>query len=589
MSQLAEVENLRDLEREKIEQTTQKIENAMEMDNYRLVLKYKENLLKLLEKWEGYHLQVAEKKKLGINDSSMRSIHREVLDLTEKTVEKADNYYIQLKVKKKEEKQAERQRIAAKAESEKAARQDAEREIRMPILKDLFTSEMREINRITTGYVKNISNRSWVPDIQALKDEIAYIESRYGDAMDAYQQYMTFGKDQVLLGQMRELKNAEERKYRADILAIKSYMTKLETNPRPGNVRLPARQAQPPKNQNQPAKIVKQQSPDKTPFEKTVLKSFEDNITSVSMDDRHVLVGLSNGKVGAVYYKEKFVKEKFVTDCSSVGITAVLADSFDVAGKSLFYAGDQRGWLYALGEKGELIHKLKVKDGPIFAIQDVEVKKIWVYSNKGRSVVVLERNQLVVQANKASKFSMDLDATFHRTRAKGDFPLEEYDAKIPSRVYGSPRLMLEGVGDDIQYINVFAYATDSQQYNLLVEDDKAPTTLNIVGKGHSRLRSIDMGFPVKQVVNTYTKIKDTRKDALYVLTCDDRITRFKVTELIDESIDNDDLTQVVIFKDDDANAEAEDIGDIESFTVRNGQVLFVMRDADDLFEIHDDI
>ena len=57
MSQLAEVENLRDLEREKIEQTTQKIENAMEMDNYRLVLKYKENLLKLLEKWEGYHLQ----------------------------------------------------------------------------------------------------------------------------------------------------------------------------------------------------------------------------------------------------------------------------------------------------------------------------------------------------------------------------------------------------------------------------------------------------------------------------------------------------------------------------------------------------
>ena len=81
---------------------------------------------------------------------------------------------------------------------------------------------------------------------------------------------------------------------------------------------------------------VKQQSPDKTPFEKTVLKSFEDNITSVSMDDRHVLVGLSNGKVGAVYYKEKFVKEKFVTDCSSVGITAVLADSFDVAGVQLF-------------------------------------------------------------------------------------------------------------------------------------------------------------------------------------------------------------------------------------------------------------
>ena len=71
--------------------------------------------------------------------------------------------------------------------------------------------------------------------------------------------------------------------------------------------------------------------------EKDVLKSFEENIMSVSMDDRHVLVGLVNGKVGCIYSGNK--KEKFVTDVTTVPITAVLADPLDTAGKSLFYAG----------------------------------------------------------------------------------------------------------------------------------------------------------------------------------------------------------------------------------------------------------
>lgn len=168
--------------------------------------------------------------------------------------------------------------------------------------------------------------------------------------------------------------------------------------------------------------------------DKDVLKAFEDNITSLSMDDRHVVVGLSNGKIGAVYSNNK--KEKFVTDLTDIPITAVLADPLDTAGRSLFYAGDQKGFLYVLGEKGNVIHSLKVREGPIFAIQEVEVKKIWVYSDKGRSVVILEGNELKIKANKNSKFSMDMDATFHQARDKGDFPLEEFDAKIPSRVYG---------------------------------------------------------------------------------------------------------------------------------------------------------
>jgi hypothetical protein len=59
-----------------------------------------------------------------------------------------------------------------------------------------------------------------------------------------------------------------------------------------------------------------------------------------------------------------------------------------------------------------------------------------VYSDKGRAVVRLENNKLVVDANKKSKFSMSLDWSFHKDRKKGDFPLDEFEAKVPSRVYG---------------------------------------------------------------------------------------------------------------------------------------------------------
>jgi len=329
-------------------------------------------------------------------------------------------------------------------------------------------------------------------------------------------------------------------------------------------------------------------SPTRMAAEKEVFKSFEANIMSVSMDDRHLLVGLINGSVGCVFSQNK--KEKFVTEVSEAPITAVLADPLDTAGKSLFYAGDQKGYLTVLGEKGEILDSVRVRDGPIFAIQDVEVKKIWVYSDKGRSVVTLENNKLVVKANKNSKFSMDLDNTFHNARDKGDFALEEFDVKIPSRIYGCPRILMEGADDDISYTNVFGYATDSERYRRdLVEDGKAATVLDVRGKGHSKLRELEMDSPIKQVLNCYSRDKKTRKDALYVLTCDDKITRFSCKELMDESIDDGALTKEVVFSNDDPNATTEDIGDIESFTVRLGMVCFIMRDAEDVYIVVDNV
>ena len=43
---------------------------------------------------------------------------------------------------------------------------------------------------------------------------------------------------------------------------------------------------------------------------------------------------------------------------------------------------------------------------------------------------------MVSKAKRKSKFSMALDGEFYRERNKGDFPLEEFECKVPSRIYG---------------------------------------------------------------------------------------------------------------------------------------------------------
>ena len=71
---------------------------------------------------------------------------------------------------------------------------------------------------------------------------------------------------------------------------------------------------------------------------------------------------------------------------------------------------------------------------------------------------------------------------------------------------------MEGADDDVSYTNVFGYATDSERYRRdLVEDGKAATVLDVRGKGHSKLRELEMDSPIKQVLNCYSKHKQTRK------------------------------------------------------------------------------
>jgi len=424
-----------------------------------------------------------------------------------------------------------------------------------------------------------------------MAQEIQYLDKRYNEALASYNQYLNMSNDGKEVDKFREFKNAEERKYRSEMVKVQSYIAKKAPNIEiKGNPNNKSNITTSSKSTGKlTSGIPTLLGADRMANQREILKAFEDNVYSVSMDESHVLAGLSNGKVACIFSAQKM--EKFVTDdLSDVAITAVLADTYDVKGRSLFYAGDQKGWLYVLGERGELIDKIKVRDDPIFAILDVEARKVWVYSDKGRAVVRLENNKLVVDANKKSKFSMSLDWSFHKDRKKGDFPLDEFEAKVPSRVYGSPRLALESVNDG-EYINAIAYTTDSEIFRRrLIEDKKAKTQLDVVGRGQTMIRSVQLTAPVKQIINCFEKQKATRKDAVYVLTCDDRITRFKTSELMDQNVADDDLTKVVVYMDevDDEDDEADDLGDIESFTVRADTILFIKRDMDEVFIVKDE-
>lgn len=243
---LEEILNLRELEREKIEKTAEKIRESIEKDNYRMVQKYKENITKISEKWEGLHLQVASLKKVSTNDSNMKKSHRQVLDLVEKAIEEADIYYNELKIKKKEERKAEKEKNADKARLEQETRDLQKMEERKPFLKELFISEIREINKIVSEYVKKIENKknNWVPETNALVIELKYLENRYAETIQSYNQLVAFITNPDEISKLREIKNTEERKFRADLMIIKSFVNVLQSGNQQSkvNITLPTRE-----------------------------------------------------------------------------------------------------------------------------------------------------------------------------------------------------------------------------------------------------------------------------------------------------------------------------------------------------------
>lgn len=226
---LQEILNARDLEQERIIKTTEKIRDSIAKENFRMVQKYKESLTKMAEKWEGLHLQVANLKRVGTNDPGMKQDHRNILDIVEKATEEADIYYNELKIKKKEERRAEKEKNEEKVRMEEEQKRREKFVEQKPIMKELFVSEIRETTKIVAEYAKKIEAKkpNWVPELNAFVIELKYLENRFGEAIKVYDQLNDLLTDPAEINRLRDIKNTEERKFRADFLKLKSFANGL--------------------------------------------------------------------------------------------------------------------------------------------------------------------------------------------------------------------------------------------------------------------------------------------------------------------------------------------------------------------------
>lgn len=317
---------------------------------------------------------------------------------------------------------------------------------------------------------------------------------------------------------------------------------------------------------------------------KDVIKAFQENVICCSMDQDSVMVGLENGSVSVVLRKNKH--EKFVTEPLNDGamITAVCCDTFDVRGQSLFYAGDALGYLHVIGENGNLIDSLQVREDAIISIQDVEARKVWVFSENGRTVVNLTNNKLVIQAQRPSKWSMAEDGQVFQKRDRGAFGLEEYECTHPARLYGTSRINIEMAADN-SYAKISGFGCISGLYKDLVEDNKVSKSLEVTGRNNMKLKTLQFDFPVKQVISRFTKNSSHREDAVYILTTDDKVFRCKATQLADRAVSAESCDIDLMFNDPQDTPLEGDLGDIETFAVWNGTIMFTKRDSNELFSV----
>ena len=136
------------------------------------------------------------------------------------------------------------------------------------------------------------------------------------------------------------------------------------------------------------------------------------------MDDRFVVVGLTNGSIACIYSLNNV--NKWMISISNVSITAVLADLYDKADEQRFYAGDANGNIFAIDEKGKVITKIKTGSTRIFAILGSDQSKIVAYYNGGAYEYKLQGSNLILIKEYIStgRYSVDADGTFHDTREK---------------------------------------------------------------------------------------------------------------------------------------------------------------------------
>lgn len=318
---------------------------------------------------------------------------------------------------------------------------------------------------------------------------------------------------------------------------------------------------------------------------------FNRDVTAVAMDERFVLVGQVDGKLSAVYVRNG--NRAFSEKISEHAITAVCCEEQDDTDNQIFYAGDSAGNLYTVNKKGKVVasNKIPSRKGEILVIANRSKYSIYAYTTMGSTSFSHATSDFKKGnfSTSSANYSFDGDGTFHTRKGSGDHAVIQFDGRTPSRVVASVAVEFGKVVKNSNYEQVFVYAVIDEQYENLIEEGTAETTLEI-RTSSGKKKMINFEKPVKQVMSCRHHIGEAEADHIYIMLWNGSLYRCTGKMLSDPEVDEKalDLKLIVsprddpaVDNDDDDSDDDDDDGEFRGFCVYGKKI--VMYGNDGLF------
>merc|ERR1712126_278524 len=175
--------------------------------------------------------------------------------------------------------------------------------------------------------------------------------------------------------------------------------------------------------------------------------------------------------------------------------------------------------IYTVNKKGKVLQtaKLQARKGKIHTIVNRNKYSIYAYSSSGSTSFshattdFRKGNFSTASAN----YSYDGDGTFHKKKGAGDYNVIQYDARTPTKAVATCAIEF---GTKVKnYEQVFAYAVIDEQYENMIEEGTAETSLKVFDSKKKIIRELEFKAPVKQVMSCRHHEGDAETDKLYIL------------------------------------------------------------------------
>jgi len=290
------------------------------------------------------------------------------------------------------------------------------------------------------------------------------------------------------------------------------------------------------------------------------------DVMAVAMDERFIIVGQADGTLSGLYTKNGV--KVFDAKVSESEITAVCCEEQDEADNPIFYVGDSDGMVYTVNKKGKTLTDIQAREEAIHTISNFNKFSIFVYSNSGNTSFSHATTEFKKgnTTTSTANYSFDGDGTFHKKKGAGDYKVNQYNCRTPTRAIATVRLEF---GPKLkEYNQVFAYCVIDEEYENTIHEGTAETEFPIYCSNNKLIRTLDFKSPVRQVMSCRHHEKFS-EDKIYILLWNDKIYQVTGSRLQDAEISNDNLDLELI----DDEDEEDEPGDVKGFCVYAGKLV----------------